>query len=91
MEKKKQNSIEWLVQELNRNIDFIPNVHHWDKIRNIIQQAKAMHKKEMDKVAGDFWNEGASYMYDGKRKYNSFEEYYNETFGRQDNEQQNQN
>ena len=50
-------------------------------------QAKAMHKEEIEKVSEDWWNEGASYMYDGQRKYNSFEQYYNETYGG-NNEQQ---
>jgi hypothetical protein len=47
---------------------------------DIVEQAKEMHYKELNKVSGDWWNEGASYMYDGKREYNSFEQYYNETF-----------
>ena len=46
-----------------------------------IEELKAMHKEEIEKVSEDWWNEGASYMYDGQRKYNSFEQYYNETFG----------
>lgn len=89
MEKKK-NSIEWLVQELNRNIDFIPNVHHWDKIRDIIQQAKAMHKEEI-KIA---WNHGFDWgMMEQSLAEQGMEstlinaeQYYNETFGGQDNE-----
>ena len=46
----------------------------------IFEQAKAMEREEMDKVAGDWWNEGASYMHDGKRKYETFEQYYTETY-----------
>lgn len=79
MSNKKQSSVEWLVRTLNDKIDFIP-MNKWDIIRDIVQQAKAMHKEEMDKVAGDWWNEGASYMHDGGRKYKNFEEYYKETF-----------
>jgi len=78
----KQSSIEWLVEQLK------PAITLQEKyINEFLDQAKAMHKEEMDKVAGDFWNEGASYMHDGQRKYNSFDDYYNETFGGQDNEQ----
>jgi hypothetical protein len=51
------------------------------KIDNLFEQAKEMEKQQMDKVSGDFFNEGASYMHDGKRKYETFEEYYNETYG----------
>jgi hypothetical protein len=74
---KKQSSIDWLVEQL------IPNaMRMFDATTcNAIEQAKAMHKEEMDKVAGDFWNEGASYMHDGQRKYKSFDDYYNEIFG----------
>ena len=85
MEKKK-NSIEWLVQELNRNIHFIPNVHHWDKIRDIIQQAKAMHEEEQENTWEIAWDESSKFDY-CKNKYNGgFQQYYNETFGGQDNE-----
>ena len=77
---KQQTAVDWLVKELNQKIDFIP-LEKWDMIRDIIQQAKEMEKEQMDKVAGDWWNEGASYMHDGRRKYESFEQYYNETYG----------
>lgn len=76
----KQSSVQWLFQKL---WDTPKDKFEW---HSIFLMAHQMHKEEMDKVAGDFWNEGASYMYDGKRKYNSFDEYYNETFGGQDNE-----
>ena len=80
----KQSSIEWLIGCISE--DQMVKAKSLNEWLEIFEQAKAMHKEEMDKVAGDFWNEGASYMYDGKRKYNSFEEYYKETFGGQDNE-----
>lgn len=75
----KQSSVEWLVKELNDNIDFIP-MSKWDKIRDIVQQAKAMHKEEIIEtfekgyVCGhiDNGDEGI--------------DYYKETFGGQDNE-----
>jgi hypothetical protein len=79
----KQTAVEWLVEQLNEKIDFIP-LDKWDMIRDIIQQAKAMEKEQMDKVAGDWWNEGASYMHDGGRKYESFQHYYNEAYGGKD-------
>jgi hypothetical protein len=79
----KQTAVEWLVEQLNKKIDFIP-LDKWDMIRDIIQQAKAMEKEQMDKVAGDWWNEGASDMHDGGRKYESFQHYYNETYGGKD-------
>ena len=73
MSNKKLSSIDWLAL-------YIKGISSLNS-DEIIEQAKAMHKEEMDKVAGDFWNEGASYMHDGQRKYKSFDDYYNETFG----------
>jgi hypothetical protein len=65
-------SIEWLMERYLSKEHSL-NIIDFDK-------AKEMHKQEMEKVSGDWWNEGASYMYDGKREYNSFEQYYQETF-----------
>ena len=71
MSNNKQSSVEWLQAiELERDL----TLADWN-------HAKAMHKEEIEKVAEDWWNEGAGYMYDGQREYNSFEQYYNETFG----------
>jgi len=42
----KQTAVEWLVDELNKKIDFIP-LNKWDEIRDIVQQAKAMEKEQM--------------------------------------------
>ena len=75
----KQTAVEWLVIELNQKIDFIP-MDKWDVIRDIVQQAKAMEKQQMDKVSEDWWVEGCSYMKDNKRIYESFEQYYTSTF-----------
>jgi hypothetical protein len=47
----------------------------------LLDQAKEMNKEQMDKVAEDWWNEGARSAYDGKRKYESFEQYYEQTYG----------
>ena len=75
----KQTAVEWLEIEIdNKDMGEVPM---W--IYDFIQQAKQMEKEQMDKVAGDWWNEGASYMHDGKREYGSFEQYYNETYGTQ--------
>jgi hypothetical protein len=88
MEKKKQSSVEWLVEELNHNIEFIP-LAHWDKIRDIVQQAKAMHKEEMissykNAMASAYFNTHNWMPQEGY--IHKSEQYYNETFGGQDNE-----
>jgi hypothetical protein len=82
---KKQSSIEWLVKELNDNIDFIP-MRKWDKIRDIVQQAKTMHKEEIAKTWDDSLDNLKARGMNEMRAYTDFDEYYKETFGGQDNE-----
>jgi hypothetical protein len=40
-------SIKWLVKQLNDKVDFIP-LNKWDMIRDLVQQAKEMHKDEIE-------------------------------------------
>jgi hypothetical protein len=70
----KQTAVEWLEKQTHKS--------EWHSLKRgeIFEQAKEMEKEQMDKVAEEYWNEGASYMYDGKRKYESFEQYYKETY-----------
>lgn len=42
----KVTAVEWLVREINQKIDFI-SMDKWDIIRDIVNQAKAMEKKQM--------------------------------------------
>jgi hypothetical protein len=69
----KQTAVEWLVEQLNEKIDFIP-LDKWDMIRDIIQQAKAMQKQQIM----DACNAGLSGIP------RSSEKYYNETYGGKD-------
>ena len=70
---KMVSSIEFLVKEINQIIDFIP-INKWDEIRVVVEQAKAMHKEEIEDAYDDGWHHNNEY------KYNPIE-YYNETFG----------
>jgi len=72
-----QELLQWVRATLPMDLD-TPRM-----IEEKIESLLPMEKEQMDKVAGDWWNEGASYMHDGKRKYESFEQYYNETYGGQ--------
>lgn len=83
MSNNKQSSVEWLYQEFERiDKEFHVGSHEYNYAKNLaFKISKAMHKEEIEKVSEDWWNEGASYVYNGQRKYNSFEQYYNETFG----------
>jgi hypothetical protein len=69
----KQSSIKWLVTELNQMIDYIP-LNKWDKIADIIQQAKQMHKEE---IADAYWEGGQ----DIPKHISRCEEYYQKTYG----------
>lgn len=50
------------------------------KFKELLEQAKEIEKEQMDKISEDWWVEGCAYMKDGKRIYESFEQYYNQTF-----------
>jgi hypothetical protein len=50
------------------------------KAIDFCEQAKELEKEQMDKVSEDWFVEGCSHMEDNKRIYQSFEQYYNETF-----------
>ncbi len=73
-----QELLEWVMATLPMDLD-TPRM-----IEAKIESMLPKEKEVIDKVAGDFWNEGAGYMYDGKRKYKDFEQYYNETFNKKE-------
>ena len=77
MENNKQlTAVEWLVNELNQKIDFIP-MDKWDMIRDIVQQAKAMEKEQIL----EFTRNAVRKILDEDRQ-NPFnlEQFYNETY-----------
>ena len=77
MSDKKQSSVEWLFVELWNT----PK----DKFRwqSIFEQAKAMHKEEIEEAYGHGQNNG--YMYAHQRAITmSKENYFNQTFGGQE-------
>jgi hypothetical protein len=80
MANPKQTAVSWLVVQLLKESTGHISL---DGLSAFADKALEMEKEQMDKVAGDWWNEGASYMHYGKREYSSFEQYYNETYGRE--------
>lgn len=68
--KKKQNSIDWLVEQLEAQ-GFLYDLD--------IEQAKAMHKEEIQDAYDDGWH------HNNEDKYNPIK-YYTKTFGGQGNE-----
>jgi hypothetical protein len=82
-----QELIEQLKEERDGFLKLPPHSNIQERTKNcfgscieIAERMLEKEKEQMDNVAGDWWNEGASYMHDGRRKYESFEQYYNETF-----------
>jgi hypothetical protein len=70
-EEKKVTAVEWLVNELNQKIGFIP-IEKWDMIRDIVQQAKAMEKEQIIEAHSN----GKSILPPNENG----EQYYNETY-----------
>lgn len=69
-------AVEWLAEMVFNEEDLQDFV-----LVNVINQAKEMEKEQHDKTAEEWWKEGAHYMESGGRaKWESFEQYYNETF-----------
>ena len=62
----KQTAVEWLVTELNQELNYIP-ITQWDRIRDLVQRAKAMEKEQII----DAYNNG---------DLRSAELYYDETY-----------
>jgi hypothetical protein len=79
----KQTAVEWLVEQLNEKIDFIP-LDKWDMIRDIIQQAKAMEKEQIIKFAEAFATSDAIYCSGEFALEKDAEHYYTETYGGKD-------
>jgi hypothetical protein len=73
MENKKQSSIEWLEQEF---VKLEATVGVYSVMYELIDKAKAMHKEEIIKANRD----GVDMVID-KKPYVTGEDYYNETFG----------
>jgi hypothetical protein len=71
----KQTAVEFLFEKLTL-------IWHDSKSsKDILEIAKAMEKEQHDNTAEEWWKEGAHYMESGgKCKWESFEQYYNETF-----------
>ena len=87
MNNNKQSSVEWLDKQLaSLNFDYITgqvsNKEYNDKSKQILEQAKVMHKEEIIKSMIIAFRDGAkiaAIYY--QSPYEDWEQYYNETFG----------
>ena len=76
---EQQTAVEWLVRKLSTELIGEIQLHRWDEIRNVIQQAKQIEKEQISKA----WDEGDyAYFYSKEtgRDFDNGEEYYNEKF-----------
>jgi hypothetical protein len=78
---KKQSSVEWFITEFQKQIEFVPNSELDLWFKNLFPKAKAMHKEEIE----DAWINGTRGQMIAPFGINRYkpdaEEYYNETFG----------
>ena len=70
----KVTAVDWLVDELNQKIDFIP-MDKWDMIRDIVQQAKAMEKEQIIEAYENGEAEWTPF------EFKTAKDYYTSTFG----------
>ena len=76
---EQQTAVEWLVRKLSTELIGEIQLHRWDEIRNVIQQAKQIEKEQISKA----WDDGDyAYFYSKEtgRDFDNGEEYYNEKF-----------
>lgn len=70
--------IELMTQREQENIDVLEFRNQLDLL---LTEAKQMEKEQHDNTAEEWWKQGAHYMESGGTcKWESFEQYYNETF-----------
>ena len=69
----KQTAVDWLITELNQELNYIP-ITQWDRIRDVIQRAKAMEKQQIIQ---------ARVINDTSYEKKLAEEYYNKQYGQQ--------
>ena len=74
--KKKQSSVEWLVEQISYQMDI--RIENTTIGCDLFEQAKAMHKKEIEDTFECGYSSG--YRDNGK----DGKQYYNETFGNEE-------
>lgn len=71
-------AVEWLVTELNQELNYIP-ITQWDRIRDLVQRAKAMEKEQII----DSFGVGCQVESTRLIGYQDIaEQYYKETYGK---------
>jgi hypothetical protein len=96
MENKKQSSVEWLYNTIDYEIvSYLDGEIDLNELSiamlKIKEQAKAMHKEEIMESISSGYEDGIHYASGEHGRYESPEQYYNETFGGQDNDNHSSN
>ena len=74
MSMSKQTAVDWLVVELNQELNYTP-ITQWDRVRDLVQRAKEMEKQQIIDAANTL-------LYSGTGPGNMWaEQYYEQTFG----------
>jgi two-component SAPR family response regulator len=83
MSNKQMTAVEWLVKEISR--DRVGRAIITTFLKEF-EQAKEKEKQQIIESYSIGFNDGCSYMFDGKTEYKDLEQYYTETYGGQNNE-----
>lgn len=76
----KQSSIEWLMEKIaTKDSDSFIAMSFYVAFKEEFQQAKEMHKEEIEDAYGEGYADGE---YNDDFKYQDSEDYYNETFNK---------
>jgi hypothetical protein len=78
----KQTAVEWLKSEINKRGPKENNPPQW--LKELYEQAKQMEKEQIIKTAQDNFYAGQDLANGYKIDWDSSEQYYNETYGGQD-------
>lgn len=87
MNDKQMSSIDWFVEQIHKNLPTYDLLNFDQKLffNELVKQAKLMHQQEIEEAYGHGQNNG--YMYAHQKAITiSKENYFNQTFGGQDNE-----
>jgi hypothetical protein len=81
----KQTAVEWLINELHKTRDWQRVINEANQssssVRDVIKEAKEMEKDRLEKAYDAGNNDGHDACYGHGATYQSFDEYYIETYG----------
>ena len=76
----KQTTVQWLGYELNTKLFYDISPELWEQVNEIFKQALQMEREQIE----DAWSDGAFGGGEFMTNWEDAEQYYNETYGGQD-------